>query len=115
MPCQETVKKIIYSAFNYSLAQLKQLLLKQATFISLTMDLWTACNRQGYLGITCSYLDQSFKLCEFTLDITYVRYPHTAVHIKDTLENILNEWNIRNKIFTITTDNASNMKSVYEI
>ncbi|CAB5188918.1 unnamed protein product [Rhizophagus irregularis] len=28
----------------------------------------------------------------------------------DTLKNILHEWDIRDKIFTITTDNASNMK-----
>ena len=56
------------------------------------------------------YLDQSFMLREFTLDIAYIRYPHTAINIKDTLETILYEWDIRNKIFTITTDNASNMK-----
>lgn len=110
MPCPETVKRIIYEAFNYSFPQLKDMLLTQATSVSLTMDLWTARNRQGYLGVTCSYLDQSFKLREFTLDIAYVRYPHTAIHIKDTLESILNEWGIREKVFTITTDNASNMK-----
>jgi hypothetical protein len=110
MPCPETVKKIIFEAFNYSFPKLKEMLSTQATFVSLTMDLWTARNRQGYLGVTCLYLDQSFKLREFTLDIAYVRYPHTAIHIKDTLESILNEWNIRKKVFTITTDNASNMK-----
>ena len=114
MPCSETVKKIIYEAYNYSFPQLKEMLLTQATFVSLTMDLWTARNRQGYLGITCSYLNQSFKLCEFTLDIAYVRYPHNALHIKDTLENVLNEWNIREKVFIITTDNAANMKKCVE-
>ena len=110
MPCQETVKNIIYKAFDYSFPQLKEMLSTQATSVSLTMDLWTARNRQGYLGVTCSYLDQFFKLREFTLDITYVRYPHTAIHIKDTLEGILNEWGLNEKVFTITTDNASNMK-----
>ena len=70
MPCSETVKKIIYEAYNYSLPKLKEILSTQATSISLTMDLWIACNQQGYLGITCSYIDKSFKLCEFTLDIT---------------------------------------------
>ena len=53
-------------------------------------------------------------MCEFTLDIAYVRYPHTAIHIKDTLESILNEWGIREKVFTVTTDNASNMKKCVE-
>jgi hypothetical protein len=110
MPCSETVKKIIYEAYNYSLPKLKEILSTQATSVSLTMDLWTARNRQGYLGVTCSYIDKSFKLCEFTLDISYIRYPHTANHIRETLENILDNWNIREKIFTITTDNASNMK-----
>jgi hypothetical protein len=114
MPCQETVKNIIYEAFNYSFPQLKEILLTQTTSVSLTMDLWTARNRQGYLGVTCSYINQSFKMCEFTLDIAYVRYPHTAIHIKDTLESILNEWDIREKVFTITTNNASNMKKCVE-
>jgi len=110
MPCSETVKKIIYEAYNYSLPKLKEILSTQATSVSLTMDFWTARNRQGYLGVICSYIDKSFKLCEFTLDISYIRYPHTANHIRETLENILDNWNIREKIFTITTDNASNMK-----
>ena len=45
MPCPETVKKIIYEAYNYSLPQLKEILLTQATSIFLTMDLWIARNR----------------------------------------------------------------------
>ena len=45
MPCPETVKRIIYEAFNYSFPQLKDMLLTQATSVSLTMDLWTARNR----------------------------------------------------------------------
>jgi hypothetical protein len=110
MPCRETVKNIICEAYNYSFPCLKEMLSIQATSVSLTMDLWTARNRQGYLGVTCSYIDQSFKLRELTLDITYTRYPHTSVHIRDTLENILNKWNIREKVYVITTDNANNMK-----
>ena len=110
MPCEETVKKTICEAYNYSFPNLKEMLLTQATSVSLTMDLWTARSRQGYLGVTCSYIDQSFKLCEFTLDIAYIRYPHTSAHIKDTLEDILNEWHIHEKVYIITTDNASNMK-----
>ena len=110
MPSEKTVKKIIYDAYNYSFPQFKEMLLTQATSISLTMDLWTARNRQGYLEVTCSYVDQSFKLREFTLDISYVRYPHTSAHLRDTLENILNEWGVHEKVYSITSDNANNMK-----
>jgi len=53
MPCSETVKNIIYEAFNYSFPQLKNMLI-QVVFVFLTIDLWTARNRQGYFGVTCS-------------------------------------------------------------
>ena len=44
IPYSETVKKIVYNAFSYSFPQLKNML-TQVAFVSLTMDLWTACNR----------------------------------------------------------------------
>ncbi|GBB94077.1 hypothetical protein RclHR1_02290003 [Rhizophagus clarus] len=97
-------------AFQHFIYELDPAFMMFLTSVSLTMDLWTAHNRQSYLGVTCSYINQSFKLCEFTLDIAYVRYPHTSAHIKDTLVNILNKWNIHEKVYIITTDNASNMK-----
>jgi hypothetical protein len=51
-----------------------------------------------------------FNLNEITLTVNYVRYPHTAQHITESLEEILKEWNLCDKVFTITTDNAANMK-----
>jgi hypothetical protein len=110
MPCSETVKGIIHTAYNFSFPKLQQIIKDQAKSVSLTLDFWTAKNRQGFLGITCSFLNNSFELKEFTLDIAYVRYPHTSLHILETLEQILNEWKIRELVFAVTTDNGSNVK-----
>jgi len=44
------------------------------------------------------------------LAVDYIRYPHTANHISDTLLTILDEWGIRNLTHIITTDNGSNIK-----
>ena len=74
------------------------------------MDLWMGKNRQEYIGITCTYIDQHFKLNEVTLAVQYIRYPHTANHICETVEKILDDWNLSNKVYSITTDNAYNMK-----
>ncbi|CAB5112590.1 unnamed protein product [Rhizophagus irregularis] len=95
MPCPETVKGIIHDAFNFSFPKLQQTIRDQAKSVSLTLDLWTAKNRQGFLGITCSFINNSFELHEYTLDIAYVRYPHTSQHILETLEEVLKEWKIR--------------------
>ena len=115
LPCPQTVNGIIYDAFNFSFPTLQQIIKDQAKSVSLTLDLWTARNRQGYLGITGSFLDNTFELCEFTLDIAYVRYPHTSKHILETLEQVLEEWKIRNLVFTITTDSGSNVKKQFRI
>ncbi|GBB89806.1 hypothetical protein RclHR1_16600002 [Rhizophagus clarus] len=82
----------------------------EATSVSLTLDLWTSKSRQGYLGITCTFINSQWKLKELTLTIEYIRYPHTAEHILETLESVLEEWEIRDKVYTITTDNGSNVK-----
>jgi hypothetical protein len=114
LPCPQTVNGIIYDAFNFSFSTLQQIIKAQAKSVSLTLDLWTARNRQGYLGITGSFLDNTFELREFTLDIAYVRYPHTSKHILETLEQVLEKWKIRNLVFTITTDSGSNVKKAIQ-
>jgi hypothetical protein len=73
------------------------------------IPLWTARSRMGYIGITCAYIDKQFKLNEAILAIKYVPYPHTGEAIAEEIMSILSEWKLTDKIFTITTDNGSNM------
>ena len=72
--------------------------------------MWTAKNRQGFLGVTCFFLDKSFIIHEVILTIEYLRYPHTAQNISDALLVILDEWDLKEKVHTITTNNGANMK-----
>lgn len=72
--------------------------------------MWTARNRQGFLGVTCSFLDKNFIIHEIILTVEYVRYPHTSQHIADTLSAILDEWNLKDKVYIIVTDNGANIK-----
>ncbi|EXX56172.1 E2 ubiquitin-conjugating protein UBC5 [Rhizophagus irregularis DAOM 197198w] len=110
MPCQETINSIVYESYNSSFLQLQQFIKNNATSISLAVDIWTVKNSQGYLGITCSFLDKKFELHEITLDIAYIKYPYTSEYILDAFEDILSRWKIRDLIFTITTTNRSNIK-----
>src|SRR6185436_5822585 len=110
IPGVKLIKQIIHKAYNHTLLFLIKLIENNALFVNLTTDMWTARNRQGYLGITCSYLNENFELHEQVLLVEYVRYPHTSAHISDTILSILDEWGIRDKTFIITTDNGSNMK-----
>ncbi|GBB85276.1 hypothetical protein RclHR1_11830007 [Rhizophagus clarus] len=111
MPSQETLNSIIHESYNSSFLQLHQFIKNEATSISLAVDIWTAKNRQSYLGIVCSFLDQKFKSHEIALDIAHVNHPHTtSKHILDSLKDVLSRWKINDLIFTITTTNKSNIK-----
>ena len=49
------------------------------------------------------------------LAIEYIQYPHTAEHISECFENILNQWKIRHITSTIITDNGLNMKKSVQL
>ena len=110
MPDEKEIKKIIHNAYNFTLPMLIEKINTEARSVSLTTDMWTARNGQGYIGITCSYIDSKFNLNEITLSINYVRYSHDTQHIIESLEDILVKWNLHEKVYTITTDNRLNIK-----
>jgi len=104
------MKKIIHYAYNHTYFLIIQYIEDHAISVNLTTDLWTARNRQGYIEVTCCFLNENFQLHELVLTVTYVRYPHTADHISDTLLELLDLWMLREKVNVIITDNGANMK-----
>ena len=57
------------------------------------------------------------KLMNFTKTLAVTRLPpsHTATKIHDTINLVLDQWNIpKNKIFHIVTDNGSNMVAAFK-
>ena len=110
MPDEKGIKKVIADTYNSTMPALIKKIRVESKSVSLTTDMWTSRSGQGYIGITCSYIDSKFTLHEITLTVNYVRYPHTAEHITESLEEILEDWKLREKVFVITTDNAANMK-----
>lgn len=110
IPDSKSVKAIIHRAYNYTFEAMVKLL-QSITSVYLTLDLWTARSNYGYLGITCSFLDQEYKLNEIALTVSHLRYPHTSENIKDAINEVLEKWNLQTKVFSITTDNGSNVKN----
>jgi len=110
MPDEKGIKKVIADTYNSTMPALIEKIRVESKSVSLTTDMWTSRSGQGYIGITCSYIDSKFTLHEITLTVNYVRYPHTAEHSTESVEEILEDWKLREKVFVITTDNAANMK-----
>jgi len=60
--------------------------------------------------VTCSYINEEFELNELTLSIQYIPYPHTSKNISESVNSIIEEWELNEKVYSITTDNAANVK-----
>ncbi|CAG8797552.1 16377_t:CDS:1, partial [Cetraspora pellucida] len=88
---------------------LKEMLSNNFITCSLTCDLWTGQNRMRYLGVTCTFIDNDFQLNEIVLTLKYLPYLHTGKAIAEALNFIIDDWKLTDKVFTIMTDNGSNM------
>jgi len=109
LPSDKKVRDLLVKSYNFCKEEIVHLFEQGIVSCSLTLDLWTSRSRAGYLGVTCSFVNSQFELCEATLAIEYLKYPHTSENIVDCLNLIIGKWNLDGKIFTITTDNGSNM------
>ncbi|CAG8851518.1 39449_t:CDS:2, partial [Gigaspora margarita] len=101
VPSREKIKNLIDEGFNQISSCLRHDLHKAET-VSLTADLWTAYSRKGYLGITATWINKNFELNNAVLAVTFLRYPHTADAIVKCIEDVLEHWDLKNKVFSIT-------------
>jgi hypothetical protein len=69
----------------------------------------------GYLCLTAHYIDANFILKKKTIAFKDVKYPHTGLAIEEVITKCLIEWGIKEKVFTITLDNASNNQSACDL
>ncbi|WVZ51492.1 hypothetical protein U9M48_002636 [Paspalum notatum var. saurae] len=81
--------------------------------IAITSDMWTSQNqKRGYMAVTGHFIDNSWKLRNIIMTFIYVPAPHTGEVICEELYDALVEWNIDEKISTVTLDNCTTNNSV---
>ena len=83
--------------------------------ISLTNDLWTSNQTLGYMCLTCHYFDAEWNLQKRILNFCCLPPPHTGIAIADCILKCLSDWDIEDKVSTITLDNASSNDSEVRI
>jgi hypothetical protein len=114
IPQSKAVKTLIHSSYTHSFNLLVEQVSK-AKYVSCTTDLWTAKNRQGYLGVTCTWIDNDFNFHEILLTLSHLPSPHTAIAISQKLIDIFKLWKLDKKVISITTDNGKNMVKAFDV
>ena len=77
--------------------------------ITLTTDEWTSRAIRGYMGGTAHFIDDDFSLQSRLLEIRRIEQATTSANLAMELEEVMDTWQIRNKVIAIVTDNAANI------
>ncbi|CAI9293329.1 unnamed protein product [Lactuca saligna] len=104
---RNTAKSDVKNLFKREKVRLKNLLELHQGRVSLTSDLWTSINTDGFLCVTCHFIDKEWKLQKRILIFQYMLPPHNGVCLTEKISSLISEWGIEKKLFTITLDNAS--------
>jgi hypothetical protein len=75
--------------------------------MSFTSDVWTSNTNLGYLCLTAHYIDHGFNLQKKIIGFQKIPYPHKGQAISDIIKQILVNWKLDRKVFTLTLDNCS--------
>ncbi|KAL4568366.1 hypothetical protein LXL04_023976 [Taraxacum kok-saghyz] len=104
---RNTAKSDVTNLFKREKVRLKTLLESLLGRVSLTSDLWTSINTDGFLCVTCHFIDTEWKLQKRILNFQHMPPPHNGVYLTEKISYLLFDWGIEKKLFTITLDNAS--------
>ena len=109
VPCESTIQNLLEFGRQYTHQQLQHLINSDVFAASLTVDMWTARNQEGFVGVTCTWISKEFEFKEALILIKQINYPHTGEKICDILFDTIKNWKLESKITCITSDNGSNM------
>jgi BED zinc finger len=112
--CRNTMKAECLKLHKKHMERVKSIFKSIPGRVCLTTDLWTSWNTEGYLCLTAHYIDNDWKLCSKILNFRHVPPPHSAMVLCEIIHDMLKEWGIDRKVFSITMDNALNMDNMQE-
>ena len=113
--CRNTASSDCYKLFEKEKATLKMELAKIPSRVCLTTDLWRSLVIEGYICLTAHYIDSDWKLKNKILSFSAFPPPHTGYAIAMKLIELLKEWGLEIKVFSLTVDNATANDSMQTI
>ncbi|KAJ1268094.1 hypothetical protein BS78_07G110500 [Paspalum vaginatum] len=101
-----TIKSDCVSSYEDCKGKLRAWLNQLSSRVSLTADLWTSKQTLGYLCVTCHFITADWKIHKRVIKFGLVETPHDGRNLFNAMLRCITEWNLENKIFSVTLDNA---------
>ena len=99
----QLIKKCVKKLKEIVLAELRS-----KTKISLTLNCWTSLNNLAFLSITEYFIDKNWDYWEILLEFQSLWGQHSEKNLTKVVMNVLNSYEILNRLLIITADNVFN-------
>ncbi len=110
IPCRRTIKDNVIIRFTDSKKNIFTYLNSFTSKIALTTDIWIcSITSQSYLGITIHFITNLWEMKKCLIDIIPLQGSHNSSQIINQILLTLEEFNINDRVISLTTDNRSNM------
>ena len=113
--CRNTAASNCLKIYEKEKLKLRQQLKDIPGRFCLTTDLWRALTVEGYMCLTAHYIDGNWDLKSRIIDFCAFPPPHTGGAIAMKIVELLKDWGLEKRVFSVTVDNASsndNMQSI---
>ena len=105
---RNTVKRCIMKKFQTEGENFKKYFVNFEEKFYLTSDIWNPLMHRNFLCITAHYINSEWMLNKRIISFKIINTPHSGKNITTLINDEIIDLGIRDKIFTITLDNASN-------
>jgi hypothetical protein len=101
--------------FDDCRAKLKDTLLYSLSSLCLTSDIWSGNAKEDYISVVAHFVNADWELEKRLLALRLIDELHTGSAIAEHISMVVDEYDLTNKIFAITLDNASSNSSAMDI
>jgi hypothetical protein len=88
--------------------------LPSGTKLSIALDCWTSPFQQAFMAITGYFIDDEWNYREILLGFEPLHGSHSGTNLSTVLFDLLQQYEITDRVLSITTDNASNNVTLME-
>lgn len=82
--------------------------------LSIALDCWTSPFSQSFIAISGYFIDDDWQYREVLLGFEPLHGTHSGVYLSGVLQGVLQQHGIEDRVLAITTDNASNNKTLIQ-
>ena len=84
---------------------------KSVFSVCLTSDIWSGNAKEDYISVVVHYVSTDWELEKRVIGLKLIDCSHSGVNIAERVEDVVSQFGLKDKVFSVTLDSASSNAS----